>query len=116
MYNKLKKLTDGIYPFHMPGHKRNPDFLRECPDITEITGADDLHHPEDMLLASEKRAAEFFNVKKTLFATSGSTALILAAIGGALKSGEKILIARNCHKSVYNAAYVNSLKTEYLIY
>lgn len=115
MYNKLKKLTDGIYPFHMPGHKRNPDFLRECPDITEITGADDLHHPEDMLLASEKRAAEFFNVKKTLFATSGSTALILAAIGGSLKSGEKLLIARNCHKSVYNAAYVNSLKTEYLM-
>ena len=30
----------GSYPFHMPGHKRNPDFFRMPPvadiDITEI--------------------------------------------------------------------------------
>lgn len=115
MYNKLKKLTDGIYPFHMPGHKRNPDFLRECPDITEITGADDLHHAEYMLKNSMLRATEFFDVQKTLFSTSGSTPLILAAIGGSLKSGSGLLIARNCHKSVYNAAFVNSLKTEYIM-
>ncbi len=115
MYNKIKKLTDGVYPFHMPGHKRNADFLRECPDITEITGADDLHHAEDMLKNSMLRASQFFGAKKTLFSTSGSTPLILAAIGGSLKSGNTLLVARNCHKSVYNAAYVNSLKTEYLL-
>ena len=37
-----------VYPFHMPGHKRqvedfeNPFLI----DITEIDGFDNLHHPE----------------------------------------------------------------------
>lgn len=115
MYNRIKRLTDGVYPFHMPGHKRNPDFLKSCPDITEITGADDLHHPEGIIAVAENRASGFFGVKRTLFATSGSTACILAAITAAAKSGSTIIIARNCHKSVYNAAYINSLKTEYIM-
>lgn len=35
------------YPFHMPGHKRNPDFGLPGAeiDITEIDGYDDLHAP-----------------------------------------------------------------------
>ena len=115
MYNKLKEITEGIYPFHMPGHKRNPEFLRECPDITEITGADDLHHPEGILRDSQSRAARLFGVKRTLYSTCGSTAAILAAVGAVTKGGDRMLIARNCHKSVYNAAYINNLKTEYIM-
>ena len=40
---------EGIYPFHMPGHKRNIDvcFNPYKYDITEITGFDDLHKAED---------------------------------------------------------------------
>ena len=115
MYNKLREITDGIYPFHMPGHKRNPEFLRDCPDITEITGADDLHHPDGMLQESMQRAARVFGVKKTFYSTCGSTAAILAAICAVTKCGDSLLIARNCHKAVYNAAYINSLKTEYIM-
>ncbi len=115
MYNKLRELTDGIYPFHMPGHKRNPEFLKDCPDITEITGADDLHHPDGILRDSQNRAAKLFGVKKTFYSTCGSTAAILAAVTAVTKSGDRIVIARNCHKSVYNAAYINNLKTEYIM-
>ena len=52
IYNKLKQLQyKEDYPFHMPGHKRNLkiDSLLDAIskiDITEITGFDDLHHPE----------------------------------------------------------------------
>ena len=52
-YNKLKQLQyKEDYPFHMPGHKRNLkiDSLLDAIskiDITEITGFDDLHHPEE---------------------------------------------------------------------
>ena len=52
IYNKLKQLQyKEDYPFHMPGHKRNLkidpllDAISKI-DITEITGFDDLHHPE----------------------------------------------------------------------
>ncbi len=115
MYNKLKELTDGIYPFHMPGHKRNPEFLRDCPDITEITGADDLHHPNGMIKLNCERAARLFKVRETIFSTAGSTPCILAAITAATKSGDNILIARNCHRSVYNAALINNLFPEYIL-
>lgn len=39
------------YPFHMPGHKRNPDFCLPGAeiDITEIDGYDDLHAPTGVL-------------------------------------------------------------------
>lgn len=39
------------YPFHMPGHKRNPDFGLPGAeiDITEIDGYDDLHAPTGVL-------------------------------------------------------------------
>ena len=115
MYNKLNDLVDGIYPFHMPGHKRNSEFLKSCPDITEVSGADDLHHPEGLILAAENNAARLFGVRKTLFSTAGSTPLILAAISAATKRGDKILIARNCHRSVYNAALINSLDPSFVM-
>ncbi len=115
MYNKLKDLVDGVYPFHMPGHKRNPEFLKDCPDITEVSGADDLHHPEGLIATAETNAARFFGVRRTLFSTAGSTPLILAAISAATKLGDKILIARNCHRSVYNAALINSLEADFVI-
>lgn len=115
MYKKLMDLTEGVYPFHMPGHKRNPAFLKECPDITEVTGADDLHHPSGMIKTAAERAARLFKVSDTLFSTAGSTPLILAAITAATKSDDKILIARNCHRSVYNAALINSLCPDYLL-
>ena len=37
-----------ILPMHMPGHKRKKGFMRGISsyDITEISGFDDLHHPE----------------------------------------------------------------------
>ena len=40
-----------VYPFHMPGHKRNPLPFPEVYgiDITEIDGFDNLHHAEGIL-------------------------------------------------------------------
>ena len=52
LYKKLEEYgKSDFYPFHMPGHKRNPlavegDFPVER-DITEIDGFDNLHHAED---------------------------------------------------------------------
>ena len=45
------------YPFHMPGHKRNTELGKEYNnpfeiDITEISGFDNLHHPDGILKRS----------------------------------------------------------------
>lgn len=109
--------NNDILPFHMPGHKRKGyDFLMGVDklDVTEIDGFDNLHDADGMLFDAQNRASELFKVKRTFFLVNGSTGGILAGIRTLLKEGESVLIARNCHKSVFNAVEIARLKSEYL--
>lgn len=102
------------YGFHMPGHKRNKEQFGEAIpygiDITEIEGFDDLHHCEGILLDSQKTAAEVFHAEQSFYLINGSTVGNLAAILAVTNRGDKILIARNNHKSVYNGVFLNDLR------
>ena len=51
---------------------------------------------------------------ETHFLVNGSTVGILSAILGTTEKGDSILVARNCHKSVYHAIYLNELDPVYL--
>ena len=106
------------YPLHMPGHKRNfgMDSIGNPYeiDITEIEGYDNLYEAEGILRAAMKRAAKVYNTEETFFLVNGSTVGILSAITGVTKSGDCILAARNCHKSVFHAMELRSLKGVYL--
>ena len=114
---KLNELEQSdIYPFHMPGHKRaflpfaNPYAI----DITEIEGFDNLHHATGILQEAQQKAADLYGAKKTYYLVNGSTCGLLAAISAAVPRGEKILVARNCHKAVYHAMYLRQLVPVYL--
>lgn len=106
------------YGFHMPGHKRNEDLMKSgLPygiDITEIDGFDDLHHAQGMIKKAQVRAARLYHADETHFLVNGSTVGILSAIMGTTQKGDKILVARNCHKSVYNAVFMQELMPVYL--
>lgn len=119
LYKELGQYQEkNIYPFHMPGHKRNPSCMgMHLPvelDITEITGFDDLHHPSGMILEAERRTARLFGAQESFFSVNGSTAAILAAISACTKRGDRVLVARNCHKSVYHALYLRGLRPMYI--
>lgn len=118
LYQLLREYAAGdVYPCHMPGHKRNPaggemaDFFDI--DITEIEGFDDLHHAEGILKKAQERANRLYGADETFFLINGSTGGILAAVMAAVRPGDEILIARNCHKSVYHAALMQDLKVHY---
>ncbi|MBO5071096.1 MAG: aminotransferase class V-fold PLP-dependent enzyme [Roseburia sp.] len=114
---KLCEYADtDMYPFHMPGHKR-----RELPfgnpyhiDITEIDGFDNLHHAEGILKDAEARAARLYGSDRCFYLVNGSTCGLLAAICAATAKKDKVLVARNSHKAVYHALYLNQLSAEYL--
>lgn len=117
LFERLKKYADSDYlPMHMPGHKRrmggvgNPFFV----DITEIGGFDNLHHAEGILLEAQKRAAKLYHSEETHYLINGSTGGILSAISGCTRSGGKILLARNSHKSAYHAVMLRGLHVKYL--
>jgi len=119
LYDKLKSYSNiGVYPMHMPGHKRNekfmpPDFPCDI-DITEIHGFDDLHDPQGILLETNKLAADLYGSIEAFMLVNGTTVGILAAIGAHTERGDKILAVNGCHWSTPNAAKLFDLEMIYI--
>ena len=95
----------------MPGHKRNasidPMFEK---DFTEVRGLDDLHHPEEMILSSMNELSKVYGTYRSYYLVNGSTGGLLAAVMACAKKNKTeekapgLLVAANCHKSVFNGA------------
>ncbi len=98
-----------VLPMHMPGHKRNTErypWLKELGgdlDITEIKDFDDVVEVD-----CRPGVRSFLSV-------NGSTGAILAAVRTAVKTGDLLLMARNCHKAVYHAAELCGARVRYLL-
>ncbi len=106
------------YPFYMPGHKggRLGAFSELfAQDITEISGFDNLHQPDGMILQSQQRCAALFGAEESFYLVNGSTSGILAAILAVCGNGDEIAVARNCHKSVYSALVLSGAKPTYFM-
>lgn len=118
LYQALQEYADtDFYPYHMPGHKRSPlagemaEYYRL--DITEIDGFDNLHHAEGILQEAQERAGRLYGAEETHYLVNGSTCGVLASVMAATEQGDEILIARNCHRSVYHAAILQRLTLHY---
>ena len=114
LHDDLKKLNN--YPFHMPGHKRNPAFNIDGSeiDITEIKDFDNLHSPSGSILEVEQKLSSLYHSEKSFMLVNGSTVGLLASIFAVTEQKDKIIIARNCHKSVYNACFLRELNVVYI--
>ena len=120
LYDKLKKYSkSGVYPFHMPGHKRNPmlcdGIMPYGIDLTEIDGFDNLHNAEGCIFEVQNLAERLYNVKKAFLLVNGATGGILSAVRAMTNRGDKVIVARNSHKSVYNALELCGLEPEYIV-
>ena len=109
----INNSQSNIYPFHMPGHKRRgSDIGAELDpyaiDITEIDNFDNLHHAEGIIKEAQAEAAAL-TVQSVHISHKRKHCGILAAISAATKRGDKVLVARNCHKAVYHALYLRQL-------
>ena len=111
IFDELKKNADRRLPMHMPGHKRRAaaEYLEKLAcdlDVSEIEGFDDLNAPEGIIADAERRAADLYGAEHSFLLVGGSTVGILAGIYTVLRRGDPVLLARNCHKSVYNAVEI----------
>ncbi|MBQ4284055.1 MAG: DegT/DnrJ/EryC1/StrS family aminotransferase [Lachnospira sp.] len=119
MLDILTEYANSDYvPMHMPGGKRNSDLLKmDNPyalDITEIDGFDNLHNADGIIKDAFDRCAKVFGAEESLFLVNGSSAGILSAICGATERGDCVIVARNCHISVFNALYLHELIPHYV--
>ncbi len=105
---------------HMPGHKGIPFLGPEPLDLTEMTGADDLYHPEGIIAQSEENAAALFGSGKTCYSTEGSSqcirAMLYLALQYARREGKnpRILAGRNVHKTFVTAAGLLDFQVDWL--
>lgn len=102
----LKKSAHKAKAFHMPGHKSRGDFKRKfknCPaDITELSYSDNLACPAAVIAEAQADLAKICGAGKSFILTGGSTAGIFAMVE-CVGRGKKLIVPRNCHKSVWNA-------------
>lgn len=115
-YYKRSKTTLFTTPSHSQGEFILPlakKFLGEkfykC-DFSEIEGFDDLREPKTILKELQNKISKIYEAKSSFMLTNGSTSGILAAMLSTLKENDNVLIARNCHISVYNGLVLTGAK------
>ena len=117
LLKKLIKYKNSTTPFHMPGHKRTPTRspIPYSIDITEVDGFDNLHNMQGVLKETARLAQTLYKSRASFPLVNGSTCGVLAGIYSLTRENKNILIARNCHKSVYNAAEILNLDAYYVL-
>ncbi len=110
--SELERLAaSNRYPFHMPGHKRRMAGLSNpyLYDITEIEGFDDLAEPKGVLRHLLDELADLYDAGEAFLSVNGSTGSNLTGIFAATEQHDEVLIAENCHRSVFHAAELREL-------
>ncbi|MEK6264608.1 MAG: aminotransferase class I/II-fold pyridoxal phosphate-dependent enzyme [Clostridium sp.] len=121
----LKYIKEKNVPFCMPGHKAGRGFLETVEgkelyknlikaDLTEVSGLDNLHSAEGIIKESQQLLSEYYGSVKSYFLVNGSTSGNLAMIFSSFNEGDKIIVERNCHRSISNAIIMRKLKPVYI--
>lgn len=116
--------------WHTPGHSSG-DSLRGSPwvnDFYEFMGEnifnadlsvsvptlDSLMEPSGVILEAQQLAARAFGAQRTFFATNGTSTANKVIFQTLLAPGEKLLLDRNCHKSVHHGVILSGARPIYL--
>lgn len=105
---------------HMPGHKGKGPLGCEALDITEVSGADDLSHPEGIILESENNASALFGTRHTFYSAGGSSQCVkamlhLALLHRAPGTARTVLAGRNAHKAFLHGCALLDLEPKWLL-
>ena len=97
-------------PFHTPGHKygrgMHPALAQLfsqkalAMDVSLMHELDDLFSPDGCIKAAQDRAARVYGAGQSFFIVNGTTAAIHGMLLATVQPGDKVLIARNAHRSV----------------
>ncbi|WP_033543424.1 aminotransferase class I/II-fold pyridoxal phosphate-dependent enzyme [Planococcus sp. CAU13] len=107
--------------FHVPGHKNG--LLSNLPagmaavlsyDLTELTGLDDLHFPQEAIEEAQILLAEAYAADRSFLLVNGSTVGNLAMIHAVCKEGDQVIVQRNSHKSIFHALELAKVQPIYI--
>lgn len=106
-----KYLNNSGIPLHIPGHARGEGVLPKFRDIfgeriinidttDEFNGLGKLYPADGPIARSQELMAELYGVRSSFFLINGSSVGNIALALTVAKEGKKIIIGRNCHRSV----------------
>lgn len=106
----------GAARFHFPGHKGKKAIYgkKYTGDITELSFSDCLGNPTGVIDIAEDNIAATLGAKRSYLLTDGATSGILSMIYAVRDLGNKIVISRNSHQSVYNACRLAGLEPYFI--
>lgn len=114
------------YQFHIPGHTKG---LGTLPDFRKLVGkkalmvdtTDEFDNLGTLTPATgpikeaEELAAIAFGAQKTFFLINGSTIGNLAVAMGLTKKGQKVIVNRNCHRSILTGLIISGAEPLWII-
>ncbi|AMD95546.1 aminotransferase class I/II-fold pyridoxal phosphate-dependent enzyme [Leptotrichia sp. oral taxon 847] len=116
LFDALKEhLNNRVVRFDVPGHKggRGNKEFRDFigihamqMDVNSMKPLDNLCHPTSVIKEAQEIAAEAFGAKEAYFMVSGTTGAVQAMIMSTCRTGDKLIIPRNVHRSAINAMVV----------
>ncbi|MGV8712152.1 MAG: aminotransferase class I/II-fold pyridoxal phosphate-dependent enzyme [Nitrosomonas sp.] len=130
-YDQLKKyVLMAKDAWHTPGHSSG-DSLRDSPwvgDFYEFIGEhifradlsvsvpllDSLMEPTGVIAEAQKIAAKAFGSQRTYFATNGTSTANKVIFQTLLAPGDKLILDRNCHKSIHHGVVLSGAHPVYL--
>ena len=116
--------------WHTPGHSSG-ESLRGSPWINDfydfmgehifdadlsvsVPMLDSLMEPRGVIAEAQAMAAKAFGARQTFFATNGTSTANKVIFQTILAPGEKLLLDRNCHKSVHHGVVLSGAHPVYL--
>ena len=116
--------------WHTPGHSSG-ESLRGSPWINDfydfmgehifdadlsvsVPMLDSLMEPSGVIAEAQAMAAKAFGARRTFFATNGTSTANKVIFQTILAPGEKLLLDRNCHKSVHHGVVLSGAHPIYL--
>ena len=106
------------YQFHIPGHTKGKAIFKDFRSLVgtkalsldttdEFDNLGTLHPATGPIKEAQELAAGAFGAKKTFFLLNGSTAGNLAIAMALTKKGQKIIVNRNCHRSILTGLIIS---------
>ena len=106
------------YQFHIPGHTKGKAVFKDFRKLIgekalsldttdEFDNLGTLHPATGPIKEAQELASVAFGSKKTFFLLNGSTAGNLAVAMALTKKGQKIIVNRNCHRSILTGLMIS---------
>src|SRR5882724_8538633 len=116
--------------WHTPGHSsgeslRGSPWINDCYDFmgehvfdadlsVSVPMLDSLMEPKAVIAEAQGKAAKAFGAKRTFFATNGTSTANKVIFQTLIAPGEKLLLDRNCHKSVHHGVVLSGAHPIYV--